>query len=300
MTSATKLTASSGEEGRAAQRAAEREQMKQAIETLQTSQGWRRWLRVRAQFRDYSFANTILVAFQRPEATHVAGFRAWLGLGYCVRRGETAIRIWAPMPPSKSAVRAWREAGSPPDQEPRTHFRLVPVFDRSQVDPLPEHRGGPAPLEPPHQPVIGDRLERLRQPLTDFAAGLKSEVVFEPIPGAAAGYHEPATGRIVIDNGADRSPNAEIQTLVHELAHLLIRADCRDEDPKLSYRAEEVVVESVAYTVCAGLGLDTSGDSAPYLAGWGGEEAGDQIEAYAALIDRLASRLEQVLSAEDC
>jgi hypothetical protein len=57
------------------------------------------------------------------------------------------------------------------------------------------------------------------------------------------------------------------------------------------------VVESVAYTVCASLGLDTSGDSVPYLAGWGGEEASDQIEHYAQLIDRLASRLEGAIAA---
>ena len=42
------------------------------------------------------------------------------------------------------------------------------------------------------------------------------------------------------------------------------------------------MVESVAYCVCASLGLDTAGDSVPYLAGWGGEEASDAIEAYAA------------------
>ncbi len=58
--------------------------------------------------------------------------------------------------------------------------------------------------------------------------------------------------------------------------------------------------QSVAYSVCDSLGLDTSGDSVPYLAGWGGEEAADSIERYAQLIDRLASRLEQVLVPDDC
>jgi antirestriction protein ArdC len=280
-------------EERAARRAADREQMKEAIAALQTSEGWQRWLRARRHFHAYSLHNQLLIAHQCPDATRVAGFRAWLGLGYCVRKGERAIRIWAPLPPSKKALDAWREAGSHSEQKPRTHFRLVPVFDRSQVDPLPDHPGGPAPLEPPHEPISGDGLERLRLPLTEFAAGLDSEVSFERVPGSAAGYHEPATGRIVVDDGPDRSPNAEIQTLVHELAHLLICVDRREDDPKLSYRTEEVVVESVAYSVCAGLGLDTSGDSVPYLAGWGGEEATDQIERYAQLIDRLARRIEQ-------
>jgi antirestriction protein ArdC len=296
VSTAIKQTGQALEDKRAARRAAERQQMTEAIDALQSSEGWQGWLRARRYFRSYSFHNQLLIAHQCPGATHVAGFRAWLKLGYCVRKGSRAIRIWAPMPPSKKSLDAWRRGGSQPDQRPRTYFRLVPVFDYSQVDPLPEHPGGPAPLEPPHEPISGDGLERLRTPLTEFAAGIGSEVSFELIPGTAAGYHEPATGRIVVDNGANRSPNAEMQTLIHELAHHLIRVEPRKEDFKLAYRAEEVVVESVAYSVCAGLGLDTSGDSVPYLVGWGGEEAADQVERYAELIDRLAKRLEDALA----
>ena len=279
----------------ATRRAAEREQMKQAIAALQTSEGWKQWLRVRAYFRHYSYSNTLLIAFQCPEATRVAGFRAWLGLGYCVRKGETAIRIWAPLPPSKRAVQAWREAGSDPSDRPRTYFRLVPVFDRSQVDPLPDFPGGPIQLEPPHEPITGDGLAHLLAPLTDLAAGLGSEVAFESIPGAAAGYHEPASGRIVIDDAPQHSPNAQVATLVHELAHALIRVDKRDDDPKLAYGEEEVVVEAVAYCVCASAGLDSGADSVPYVASWGGAGANDSIERYAALIDRLARRIEDVI-----
>lgn len=88
------------ENKRAARRAAERERMTQAIEALQTSEGWQGWLRARRHFHTYSFHNQLLIAHQCPDATHVAGFRAWLRLGYCVRKGSRAIRIWAPIPPS--------------------------------------------------------------------------------------------------------------------------------------------------------------------------------------------------------
>ncbi|HET9186015.1 MAG TPA: ArdC family protein [Solirubrobacterales bacterium] len=285
-------------DARAARRAAEREQMKAAIDSLQTSDGWQRWLRVRRHFRTYSFHNQLLIAHQCPDATRVAGFRAWLKLGYCVRKGEQAIRIWAPVPPSKKALKVWRLAGSPPEDKPKTYFRLVAVFDRSQVQELPEHPGGPTPLDPPHEPLEGDGLARLRKPLTELAAVLGCEVAFEPIPGAAAGYHEPATGRIVIDDEG-RSSNAQIATLIHEIAHALIRLDRRDDDPKLAYGEEEVVVESVAYCVCAAAGLDSGGDSVPYVAGWGGQGANDKIEAYAQLIDRLAHRIEAAIEPEE-
>jgi hypothetical protein len=52
--------------------------------------------------------------------------------------------------------------------------------------------------------------------------------------------------------------------------------------------------EAVAYTVCSTVGLDTSGSSIPYLATWGEGAEGEPIERYAALIDRLARRSEDV------
>lgn len=43
----------------------------------------------------YSVSNLCLIVLAKPEASFVAGFRAWLQLGYCVRKGEHAIRIFA-------------------------------------------------------------------------------------------------------------------------------------------------------------------------------------------------------------
>jgi hypothetical protein len=65
------------------------------IEQLRSSTGWRSWLRARHTFHSYSMGNVLLILHQYPTATRVAGFGAWLKLGYSVRRGEHAIRIWA-------------------------------------------------------------------------------------------------------------------------------------------------------------------------------------------------------------
>ncbi|HEX4306481.1 MAG TPA: ArdC-like ssDNA-binding domain-containing protein [Solirubrobacterales bacterium] len=281
------------EEERTERRAAEREQMRQAIEALRTSEGWQRWLGVRRHFHGYSFHNQLLIAMQGPEATRVAGFRRWLELGYGVRKGEKAIRIWAPCPPSKKQLARWREAGANPDKEPRTFFRLVPVFDASQVSPLPEFPGEPVPLGPPHEPIAGEGLADRLPPLVEFADSLELEIAIEKVRGAALGYHEPATGRIVVEDvGPGFSANAQVSVLVHELAHALVRIDRREDDPRLDHAAEEVVVESVAYSVCASLGLDSAGAAVPYVTGWAERAEGDPIEAYAGLIDRLARRIE--------
>jgi antirestriction protein ArdC len=287
------------EEERAERRAAEREQMREAVEALRTSEGWQRWLKVRRHFHAYSFHNQLMIAMQCPEATRVAGFRKWLEIGYAVRKGEKSIRIWAPCPPSRKALERWRSEGSVPAKEPRTYFRLVPVFDASQVAPLPEFPGEPVPLMAPSEPLAGDGLADRLPPLVEFADSLELEVAVEPVPGAALGYHEPATGRIVVEEvGPKFSANAQVSVLVHETAHALVRIDRRDDDPKIDYAAEEVVVESVAYSVCASLGLDSSGSAVPYVTGWAERAEGDPIEAYAELIDRLARRIEGVVCDE--
>ena len=283
------------DEQRAVKRAEERKQTQQAIEALRTSEGWQRWLKVRRHFHNYSFHNQLLIALQCPEARKVAGFRQWLDLGYAVRKGEKSIRIWAPCAPSKKRIAEWKQAGANPEDRPQTHFRLVAVFDRSQVDPLPEFPGGPLELEPPHQPIEGDGLADLFNPAADFGRALGLTIEVEPVPGAAEGYHEPSTGRIVIDVlGPGFSANAQLSTLIHELAHALVRLDHQDEDPKLTYAEEEVVVESVAFSVCSSFGLDTAASAIPYMTGWAEGASGEPVELYAALIDRLARRLEDV------
>ncbi len=82
-------------------RQAQRRQLEDALSALLSSEGWRRWLTTRATLHAYSPRNTLLIAhqaFARGMApTHVAGFRAWLKLRHCVRKGERGLTIWAPM-----------------------------------------------------------------------------------------------------------------------------------------------------------------------------------------------------------
>jgi hypothetical protein len=75
----------------------DRQRLHDAAQQLLFSEGWQRWVRFRARggLARLSLNNQLLVAMCCPEATFVAGFKAWLALGYCVRKGEKAIRIIA-------------------------------------------------------------------------------------------------------------------------------------------------------------------------------------------------------------
>lgn len=251
---------------------------REAVEALKTSDGWTSWLRSRRYFHRYSLANQLLIARQLPAATDVTGFRAWLKLGYCVRRGERALRIWMPIPPTKAALEQWQANGGARADRPGTRFRLGPVFDVSQVDPLPPP-ALPMPLDPPISPLEGDDLAWAFPGLVSVAGELGAGVLIERMPDARGGYLEPYSRRIALNRAS--SVNQQVKTLVHELSHALLRWEVETVGVSFSYSQEELVVESTAYTVCGSLGLDTSKYSIPYLASWS-EAAGLKIIEQAA------------------
>jgi antirestriction protein ArdC len=269
-------------EQRDARRRERLEQLRQATSALLTSEGWQRWLRTRSRFHRYSLRNTLLIAFQCPDATHVAGFRRWLELGRCVRKGEKAIRIFAPV---RYRRRGSEGAGDDQDESQLVGFKLAAVFDVSQTEPLPGVE--PVPLDPPGQPVDGDSHANLLVPLERHAASLGFTVGYRPLQGRA-GYCSVRDMRITIDS--QLPGNGKVATLVHELAH------AHGVDYARFSRAEaELIVESVAYIVCASVGLDTSSDSVPYLAGWNPEQAVERIGLLADTIHEIARALERVL-----
>jgi hypothetical protein len=55
------------------------------------------YLRAMSRFRAYSLGNVLLIAAQRPDATHVAGYRTWQALGRQVKAGEHGIAILSPI-----------------------------------------------------------------------------------------------------------------------------------------------------------------------------------------------------------
>jgi hypothetical protein len=272
---------------RAERRRAERERIEQAARCLLISEGWQRWVRVRARngLARYSFHNQLLIAMQRPDATYVAGFRAFLELNRCVRKGERAIRILAPMR-LRAAVESVEKSAAEEGQERRVAFRAVPVFDVSQTDPLPDTE--PVSLESPAEPITGDSHSHHLPTLSTLAAELGYTVSSRPLDGAADGWCDAEQHEIVVN--ARLCANAQVRVLVHEIAHAL----------GVGYKQygrsrAEVIVDTVTFIVCGSIGLDTSGSSVPYVAGWGEDGALDAIRSYAQTIDEIARRIEDAL-----
>lgn len=266
-------------------RTQDRERLKAATEQLLSSEGWQRWVRVRSRngLARYSISNQLLIAMACPEATFVAGFRAWLDLGFAVQKGQRAIRIMAPMPVRERDP----ETGEKSD-ETRVLFKAVSVFDRGQVAPIEGVEQ--TPLEPPCEPLSGDSHAHLIDPMVAFAGSLGYSVSFEAIPGSAGGRCDAEARRIAVDAGLPA--NARLRILIHECAHAL------GIDYRSYSRAQaEVMVETATLLAASTVGLAVGGESVPYVAGWGEEGALEAVTEFAATIDGVARRIEDALSA---
>jgi hypothetical protein len=168
------------DEERDARRKADRDRLEQAARALLTTEGWQRWITVRASngLSRYSVSNQMLIAIEcwsrGITPTYVAGFRAFLDLNRCVRKGEKAVRILAPV-----TVTHRDELGEDIGEK-NVFFRTVPVFDVSMTDPLPGKE--PVRLTPPAQPITGDSHHHLVAPLIAHAAELGYTVEIRGLP----------------------------------------------------------------------------------------------------------------------
>ncbi|MGH9677255.1 MAG: ArdC-like ssDNA-binding domain-containing protein [Candidatus Acidiferrum sp.] len=220
------------------------EQLRQALEAGQ-SERLKEYLAAMARFRRYSWGNVMLIASQKPNATHVAGFHAWHKLGRFVKKGEKGILILAPIIRKK----AENNGDTEPDASSAVGFRAAYVFDITQTDgqPLPEIGS-----------VNGDPSgyrERLGKFVAEQGIALKYSNDIAPARGMSEG------GKITLL--PDQSPAEEFATLAHELAHeMMHRTECRSNTPK---RIRETEAEAVAFVVCHAIGLETGSASQDYI-----------------------------------
>ncbi|WP_217923130.1 ArdC-like ssDNA-binding domain-containing protein [Miltoncostaea oceani] len=263
--------------GRAeARREEARARFEAACEDLRSSEGWQRFAKARALLRGYSLTNTLLILSQRPDATTVASYRRWIALERQVRRGEQALRIWAP------SVRRERDGKTGEEAAAVRRFVLVPVFDISQTE------GPPLPEPPPIAPLTGASHAHLLRHLEEDAARAGYRVErHDVMPGRSQGYVDHHHHLIVL--ASTLAPNGEVAVLVHELAH--VHGARYDE---LGRAGAEVVAETAAHITLAGVGLDTGRQSVPYVAGWA-DAAPQTLASYADATHRIASALESAL-----
>ena len=259
-----------------------------------------------SKFYNYSFNNTLLIAMQKPDATLIAGYTSWQrNFDRHVMKGEKGIKILAPAP---YKAQEEREKIDPATQKPvldadgkpvtetvevlRPAFKVVSVFDVSQTDgkELPD--------------IAVDELTGSVENYAAFFEALKQEspvpISFEDIPGGAKGYFSHVENRIAIQDGM--SEIQTVKTAIHEIAHAKLHAIKPDEkvapEERKDRHTKEVEAESVAYTVCQRYGIETSGYSFGYIAGWSSDKDTKELKGSLETIRSTAAEMIESIDAK--
>lgn len=219
------------------------------------------YLRTMARFHQYSARNVALIHAQRPDASRVAGYRAWQALGRQVRKGEQGIRILAPR------RRSVADGDTPADErvEVVTGFGVATVFDISQTD------GDPLPAPPAPAALAGSSDTGVW-----LAGRLAAVLVAEGVrvsradTGRANGFYVPRLRRVVLHRDLDG--DQAVKTLAHETAHHI--AETRAvAGHDLSRADAETIAEGAAYVVLHHVGLNAGGYTFAYVARWAEDRA---------------------------
>ena len=273
------------------------DKLEQGLQDLFNSDSYCNYLSTMSKFHNYSFNNTLLIAMQKPDATLVAGYKAWQkNFERHVNKGEKAIRILAPAP---YKIKEERDKIDPVTQEllldkdgnPQKEeveitipaFRAVSVFDVAQTD------GKPIP-ELAAKELLSD-VEGYQDMIRAVEDISPVPIELEEIAGDSKGYYDREAKRIAVQENMSESQT--LKTMIHEVAHSKLHSKEveQDEQMRKDRNTKEVEAESVAYTVCQHFGIDTSDYSFGYIAGWSSGRDTKELRASMDTIRRTASEL---------
>lgn len=250
------------------------ERLEQGVKDVFTSEMYTKYLLTMSKFHNYSFNNTLLIAMQRPDATLVAGYNAWKNkFNRYVKKGEKGIQIIAPAPVKEREERekidkdtglaVLNENGEPEIEVverviPR--FRVTTVFDYAQTDgePLPTLEVNELTVRVKDYTLLKEAIEQV-SPVP---------IRFGEIEGSAKGYYSHMDKEICVR--ADMGESQTIKTMIHEVAHAMLHDSdqMKQRGEEKDQLTKETEAESIAFTVCSALGIDTSDYSFPYVASW--------------------------------
>jgi hypothetical protein len=231
--------------------------LERGIDAILSSDTFADYLRTMARFHHYSAGNIILIRYQKPEATQVAGYQRWKELGRQVKKGERGIKILVPY------IRRRNEEESEGREESRvlSGFGVGTVFDVSQTE-------GPPLPEPPTVVFVEGASDPGMRLYVDLMDLLEEQGVTvdreDTVP--ANGYFIPHQRHVGIGHHIDG--DQVTKTLAHETTHVFAGHTLGMDAPDV-----ETVAESAAFVILNYYGLDSSDYSFPYVARWAEDRA---------------------------
>ena len=280
------------------------DRLEEGLKELFEGEKYKSYLNTMSKFHNYSANNIQLIEMQCPDATYVAGYKAWQrNFERHVNKGERGIRILAPAP---YKIKEEQEKIDPVTNEPVLDrdgmpvmeeveikipaFRVVTVFDYSQTD------GKELPGLGVNE--LHGNVERYQDFMEALSRVSPVPIRYEEMEGDRKGYFIDLSRPIAIKEGMSETQTAK--TGVHEVAHAKLHAkEVEQETGTIKDReTKEVEAESIAYTVCQHFGIDTSDYSFGYIAGWSSGKEMPELKSSLDTIRRTSSELIKGIEAQ--
>jgi hypothetical protein len=221
----------------------------QHLEHLVTGDDWSAMMRVASRFHSYSASNIALIHAQRPDATRVAGYHTWKKLGRQVQKGAHGIAVIAPCP------YVTKRSDNDEHEETRLGFRVAWVFDEADTEGSDLPEVAPTLLSGESPDGIWNHIAAL---IIDRGYTIDRDDC-SPANGVTR-WHE---HRVSVS--PHLAPAQAVKTLTHELGHII---GDHGTEPRLPRPVAEIEAESIAYIVCAAIGIESDCYSFPYVAHW--------------------------------
>lgn len=259
------------------------DQLEKGVKEVFESYKYKEYLDFMSKFYNYSVNNIILILHQKPEASLIAGYKAWqTKFSRQVRKGEKGITILAPCPHKKIVEKDGEEK-----EIKWTSFRAVKVFDISQTD------GDKIPTGCTE--VLTGDVEDYQKLITKLKHVSPVSIEFQKVNGTAHGFFNTLEKKIVIDETL--SEQQTVKTMIHEIAHAILHDQDTGEQKDADRQTMEVQAESIAYTVSNMIGIDASEYSFGYVAGWGSGKEVKELTASMEVIRKTAKEIYDGLQA---
>ena len=273
------------------------DKLENGVKEVFESEAYKEYLKTMSKFHRYSFGNCMLIFFQCPGATAVAGYTTWRKLGRTVKKGEHGIQILAPCP-FKTMIEQNKMdnqgnfvlgADGLPEKVSTlvslTRFKIAYVFDVSQT-------------EGKELPSLG--VDELTGDVEGFDEIFSAVEALSPVP---IHFREPEESKgcynqleqcIYVNKGMSQVQT--MKTLIHETAHaklhaLPVSAGIIMGTPVKDRRTREVEAESIAYVVCQHFGIDTSDYSFAYVTGWSKNKETPELKSSLDCISKTAAEM---------
>lgn len=257
-------------------------QAENGIRAVFESDKFKDYLQTMSKFHNYSIRNIMLIKAEKPDATYVAGFKAWdKKFGRHVKKGEKGIPIIGYTP--KTVRKEEKKINEKGKEETVLTKKIIPWYKIVYVYDISQTYGRALPK----------LIENLQGKVDDYKNLFESvksvspyDIDFEKMADGKNGYCDFAGKVIKIREGMSEKQN--IKTVVHEIAHANMH---NQKDAEFDRRTAEVEAEAVAYVVSEHFGLDTSSYSFGYIAGWSSGKELNELEGSLSRIQHESSSL---------